>query len=328
MPAAVSPDQPERREGAGGDSAGEAVALSVGFIGLGTMGRPMCLRLLDAGLRVIAHDIDPDAVAEVRERGAMAAGSARRCAEEADLLLTSLPAPQHVAAVMAGYGGALEALRPGSVWVDLTTSSPELVHELAAAAPAGVAVVDCPVTGAVDGARRGTLTLFAGGDGEAVERVRPVLSHLGTILECGPLGAGSVVKLVTNQLWFVAAAALGEGFAVGLANGVELGTLWRAILASVGDSFVARHDAPSIFAGHWDPSFPLHLCLKDLGLLADLEANVGTDLPMTTAARSAFERAAARYGGAAGELSVARRIADDAGLPMQLDGDWVPHWQA
>ena len=328
MPGTESPAQDKSHGDSGGDSAGEAAGLTVGFIGLGTMGRPMCLRLLDAGLRVVAHDIDPAATAEVTERGAVAGGSARRCATEADILLTSLPAPRHVAAVMAGYGGALKALRPGSVWVDLTTGGPESVRELAAAAPAGVSVVDCPVTGAVDGARRGTLTLFAGGDDEAIERVRPALSHLGTILECGPLGAGSVVKLVTNQLWFVGAAALGEGFAVGLANGVELATLWRAILASVGDSFVARHDAPSIFAGHWDPSFPLHLCLKDLGLLADLEANVGTDLPMTTAARSAFERAAARYGGAAGELCVARRIAEDAGLPMQLDGDWVPHWKA
>ncbi len=321
-------DETRRQDGRRSSQNDGTDALTVGFVGLGTMGGPMCLRLLDAGHRVVAHDIDTAAVEEVVARGAEAAGSARRCAENADILLTSLPAPQHVAAVMTGDGGALEALRPGSVWVDFTTGSPELMRELATAAPEGVAVVDCPVTGAVDGARRGTLTLFAGGDDEAVERVRPVLSHVGTILECGPLGAGSVVKLVTNQLWFVAAAALGEGFATGLANGVELGTLWRAILASVGDSFVARHDAPSIFAGHWDPSFPLQLCLKDLGLLADLEANVDADLPMTAAARSVFERAAARYGGAAGELCVARRIAEDAGLSMHLDGDWVPPWQA
>ena len=328
--AVSSPDRDEtrRQDDQRPSRKGGTDSLTVGFVGLGTMGRPMCLRLLDAGHRVVAHDIDPAAIEEVVSRGAEAAGSARHCAVECDILLTSLPAPRHVAAVMAGPDGSLEALRPGSVWVDFTTGSPELVRELAAAAPAGVAVVDCPVTGAVDGARRGTLTLFAGGDDEAVERVRPVLSHVGTILECGPLGAGSVVKLVTNQLWFVNAAALGESFAVGLANGVELDTLWRAILASVGDSFVARHDAPSIFAGHWDPSFPLDLCLKDLGLLADLEANVGADLPMTAAARSAFERAAARYGGAAGELCVARRIAEDAALSMRLDGDWVPPWQA
>ena len=291
------------------------------------MGGPMCLRLVAAGYRVRAYDLDADSLARVVDAGAVAGTSARDCAEDADFLLTSLPMPPHVEAVMAGPDGALSALRPGAVWIDLTTNSRELVLELAAAAPDGVAVVDSPVTGAVDGARRGTLTLFAGGESAPVVAAREVLGCLGTVIECGPLGTGNVVKLVTNQLWFVAAAALGEGFAVGVANGVELKTLWEAILNSVGDSFVARHDAPSIFAGHYDPSFSLSLCLKDLGLLVDLESSVGADLPMTAAARSAFEQAADRYGTDAGELCVARRIADDAGVSMRLDGDWVPHWE-
>lgn len=300
---------------------------SVGFIGLGTMGGPMCRRLLEAGYRLTAFDIDEQALDEMLARGAAAASSAADCARNADLVMTSLPTPRHVEAVMV-HDGALAVMRTGATWVDLTTNSLELLRNLATAAPEGVSVVDAPVTGAVDGARRGTLTLFVGGDGDTVASIRPPLSHLGTVIPCGPLGAGTVVKLVTNQLWFAAAAALGEGLAVGIANGVELGTLWEAIQASVADSFVARHDAPSIFAGHWDPSFPLELCLKDLGLLADLEANVGADLPMTAAARSAFARAAELYGPRAGEMSVARRIAEDAGISMSLDGDWVPHWDA
>ena len=291
------------------------------------MGGPMCRRLAAAGHTVTAYDLDADALALAVAVGAAAAESALDCARNADLFMTSLPGPPQVEAVMAGGSGALGAMQPGSVWVDLTTNSRELVLELAATAPDGVAVVDSPVTGAVDGARRGKLTLFVGGEPAQVAAVRPVLEHLGTVIECGPLGAGNVVKLVTNQLWFAAAAALGEGFAVGLANGVELRTLWEAVLNSVGDSFVARHDAPSIFAGHYDPSFPLALCVKDLGLLADLESSVDADLPMTAAARSAFERAAERYGMDAGELCVARRIADDAGLSMRLEGDWTPHWE-
>ena len=299
----------------------------IGFVGLGTMGGPMCRRLAAAGYAVTAYDLDDDAVAAAVQHGAVAAPSARDCARGADLFITSLPGPPQVEAVMAGDTGALSAMNPGSVWVDLTTNSRELVLDLASAAPDGVAVVDSPVTGAVDGARQGELTLFVGGDPTDVAAARPVLEHLGTVIECGPLGSGNVVKLVTNQLWFAAAAALGEGFAVGLANGVELHTLWRAILDSVGDSFVARHDAPSIFAGHYDPSFPLALCIKDLGLLADLESNVDADLPMTGAARSAFEQAARRYGLDAGEMSVARRIEDDAGMSMRFEGDWTPHWE-
>ena len=313
--------------GAKGDGEGMATTQTVGFIGLGTMGGPMCARLARAGHRVQAFDLSPDALQTAVAAGASAAGSAAEAADGVDVLLISLPGPAQVTAVMSD-AGALAALSPGSIWVDLTTSRPELVQHLATEAPEGVAVVDSPVTGAVDGARNGTLALFAGGEAETVARVRPLLERLGRVIECGALGTGCVVKLVTNQLWFVGAAALAEGLAVGVRNGVQLGGLWEAIKDSVADSFVARHDAPSIFAGHYDPSFSLGLCVKDLGLVAELESAVGTDLPMTEAARATFERAVERYGLDAPELSVARRIEDDAGLSLRLDGDWVPHWEA
>jgi 3-hydroxyisobutyrate dehydrogenase len=302
----------------------------IGFVGLGNMGGPMCRRLLAAGYRVAAFDLNPVALAEAVAAGAVAANSAAECASVSDIFLTSLPRPDHVESVMRGadgQGGALQALRAGSIWVDLTTNRKELVAELAAEAPSGVRVVDSPVTGAVDGARNGKLTLFVGGETEAVAVIKPVLDHLGLVIHCGGLGTGNVVKLVTNQLWFIAAAAIGEGFAVGMANGVELGTLWAAIKESVGDSFVVRHDAPSIFAGHYDPSFSLDLCLKDLGLIGALAKTVNADLPMTTAATSAFAVAAERYGPAAAELHVAKRIEDDADLSMRLEGDWTPPWE-
>lgn len=298
----------------------------IGFVGLGTMGGPMAARLVAARYQVHAFDIDAAALDRAVAAGAVAAPDAPTCAARVDLFLTSLPRPDHVEAVMVA-GGALAALGPGSVWVDLTTNRPELVTVLAGRAPDGVSVVDSPVTGAVDGARTGRLTLFAGGADADLDRAVPVLEHLGRVIRCGPLGTGTVTKLVTNQLWFIHAAAIGEGFALGLANGVALDVLWEAIKDSVADSFVARHDAPSIFAGHYDPSFPLDLCVKDLGLVAELARRVGTDLPMTERAGEIFARAARRYGPAAGELHVARRIEDDAGLSFRLDGDWTPHWE-
>ena len=305
----------------------DTVKPAIGFVGLGNMGRPMCQRLVAAGYPVTAFDINESALAAVVAIGAAAASSATDCAASADVFLTSLPRPDHVAAVMSGADGALAALRPGSVWVDLTTNRKELLAELAAIAPAGVAVVDAPVTGAVDGARHGTLTLFVGGADVDVARVTPVLSHLGLVIHCGGPGTGNVVKLVTNQLWFIAAAAIGEGLAIGIANGVELRTLWEAIKESVGDSFVVRHDAPSIFAGHYDPSFSLDLCMKDLGLIGALGQNVHASLPMTAAATDAFRVAHERYGGSAAELHVAKRIEDDADISMRLEGEWTPPWE-
>lgn len=298
---------------------------SLGFVGLGTMGGPMCGRLALAGHDLTAFDIDPAKVAAVASSGAVGVDSAADCASSSDIFLTSLPRPDHVEAVMVS-GGALEALRPGSVWVDLTTNDIDVVSRLADSAPEGVSVVDCPVTGAVDGARNGRLTLFAGGEAADIDRVRPILQTLGTVIACGPLGTGNVVKLVTNQLWFIAAAAIGEAFALGVRHGVDLKTLYSAIRQSVGDSFVARHDAPSIFAGHYDPSFTLDLCLKDLRLIQALQADLGAELPLTDAARGAFHVAAERYGPEAAELVVAKRIEEDADLSFRLPGDWVAPW--
>ena len=299
----------------------------IGFVGLGNMGGPMAKRLAAAGYDVMAFDINPEALAAAVEAGCTEAVDANECASHADLLLTSLPRPDHVQTVMVD-GGALAALSPGNIWVDLTTNRKEFVIELAGQTPEGVTVVDSPLTGAVDGARNGKLTLFAGGSDTDLDRVVPVLENLGRVIRCGELGTGNVTKLVTNQLWFIAAAAIGEGFALGMANGVELDVLWDAIKDSVGDSFVARHDAPSIFAGHYDPSFTLDLCVKDLGLTMELAQNVATDLPMTERAQETFVRAGERYGLDVGELHVAKRIEDDANLSFRLDGDWVPHWEA
>jgi 3-hydroxyisobutyrate dehydrogenase-like beta-hydroxyacid dehydrogenase len=290
------------------------------------MGGPICRRLAQAGYDVQAFDIDPAKIATTVDAGAVAAESAAACASGAQIFLTSLPQPDHVETVMLN-GGALEALRPGAIWVDLTTNDIDLVTRLADRAPEGVRVVDSAVTGAVDGARNGRLTLFVGGDPADVDRVRPVLETLGTVVACGPLGTGNVVKLVTNQLWFIAAAAIGEGFALGVRHGVGLEVLWSAIRQSAGDSFVAAHDAPSIFAGHYDPSFSLDLVLKDLRLIQGLQKDLGADLLLTDAARAAFTLAADRYGAEAAELCVAKRIEEDADLSFRLPGDWVPPWE-
>lgn len=287
----------------------------------------MARRLAAAGYEVHAFDIVAEALDVAVEAGAHRAGSANECAQKADLLLTSLPRPDHVQAVMVD-GGVLGELSAGNIWVDLTTNRKEFILDLADQAPDGVTVVECPVTGAVDGARNGTMTLFAGGTPDDLVRVRPVLENLGRVIDCGAIGTGNVTKLVTNQLWFIHAASIGEAFALGMANGVELDVLWDAIKDSVGDSFVARHDAPSIFAGHYDPSFTLDLCMKDLGLTMELSQNVDTDLPMTQRAYDTFERATERYGSDVGELHVAKRIEDDAQLSFRLDGDWIPHWEA
>jgi 3-hydroxyisobutyrate dehydrogenase len=300
--------------------------MRVGYLGLGSMGAPMARNLAGAGHEPLVYDLDAGRVAELIRYGARAAGNGEQLAAEVDVLFTSLPGPRQSAAAMPGL---IDALRPGAIWVDMTTNDRSLVLQLADRAAAhDVAVLEAPVTGAVDGARRGELTIFVGGPAETIERVRPLLEVMGEIIVCGPLGTGNVVKLVTNQIWFINAAAIGEGLVLGKQSGVDLLVLWDAIKRSVGDTFVARHDVPSIFAGHYDPSFTLDLCCKDLGLIENLGQTTATEMPMTARAQERFEAARDAFGGDQPELLVCKLIEDAAGIDLRVDGDWPRHWEA
>ncbi len=300
--------------------------MRIGFIGLGFMGANMARQLQRKGRALTVFDLDRSKAVELEAHGARFAESAADCAQSSDILITSLPGPPQVEAVME-RAGTLAALPDGALWIDMTTNDAGLLHRLAdTVAGRGVTLVDAPVTGAVDGARRGELTIFAGGTDAGLARATPLLQDMGRVIACGGLGHGNAVKLVTNFLWFTHAAVIGEAMMLGKQAGVELGVLWEAIKDSVGDSFVARHDAPSIFAGHYDPSFTLDLCVKDLGLIAALGERGGVPLPVGQAAAARFALAQQTYGGGKGELHVAKLIEDAVGTDLRLAGDWQEHW--
>ena len=302
--------------------------MEIGFIGLGVMGANMARQLQRKGHALIVFDLDRARAAELEAAGARVAESAADCAQRCRTLITSLPGPPQVEAAME-RSGALAALPDGGLWIDMTTNDTALLRRLADREHTrGVRIVDAPVTGAVDGARRGELTIFAGGDEADLRIARTPLEAMGRVIACGALGSGNAVKLVTNFLWFTHAAALGEALMLGKRAGVALDVLWAAIKDSVGDSFVARHDAPSIFAGHYDPSFTLDLCVKDLGLIARLAELGGVPLPVGDAAAARFALARETYGGGAGELHVAKLIEDAVCTDLRLAGDWPRHWEA
>jgi 3-hydroxyisobutyrate dehydrogenase len=305
-----------------------SISTSIGFIGLGSMGANMARCLQKAGHELTVHDLNESAAAELVSHGATWADSAAACASRCDLLITSLPKPDNVRQVMQGENGALLALQEGATWVDMTTNDAELIKSLAKqCAERSIRVVDAPVTGAVDGARTATLTIFAGGDTAVLDSVQPVLEAMGSVIRCGALGTGNAVKLVTNYLWFTHAAVMGEALLLGKQAGVPLDVLWDAIKRSVGDSFVARHDVPSIFAGHYDPSFTLGLCVKDIGLCENLAKQGGVPTPIGSKVAERFRLAADTYGEHAAELHVAKLIEDEVGSELRLKGDYKPHWE-
>lgn len=166
----------------------------VGFVGLGRVGLPMCLNLLAAGYRVTAYDRRRDRAALAVAHGAVEAGSAPEVAASVNVLITMLPGPAEVEAVMGGPAGALSALGEGATWIDMTTSSPALAEVMADQAGArGVAVLDAPVGGGPPAATAGTLQVFVGGDRDVLASCRELLEVVGDsdrIVHFGPPGAG------------------------------------------------------------------------------------------------------------------------------------------
>ena len=300
--------------------------MKIGYIGLGNMGGPMAVNLARAGRDVLVYDLDQSKVDVVVAEGARDGVSGAAIAAEVDILFTSLPEPRHVAAELPGW---LDVMKPGSIWVDTTTNERDLLIELnAKAQEKEIRIVEAPCTGAVDGARLAKLVFFvAGDDTAAIETVRPYFEDMGSIILCGALGMGNVVKVITNQVCYVNAAMIGEALAVGKKAGVDLRVLWEAMQNSVADTFIVRHDVPSIFAGHYDPSFNLHLSCKDLRLVTKLGSELESQMDITRLALNKFETAVDTYGGDAPFLMVAKLIEEASDVNLQVEGDWVKHWE-
>ena len=301
--------------------------MRVGFIGLGTMGRAVARNIQRAGFELTVHDLRREAAHALLAHGAGWADTPEETIERSDLVVTMVFGPQQVEQVLRGERGLLAAGCRGKGWIDSTTSSPTLMRELAAEfTRAGGLPVDAPVTGSVDAAIRGDMIMFVGGDDAAIAYAEPVLRAMGQVRRVGAYGNGYVAKLVNNQLWKIHAAAIGEAMVTAKLAGLEPEVWWEAMKGGAADSFVLQHDVPAIFAGHYDPSFRLALCLKDLSLIDALVKETGTRAELTQATYARFREAAARYGENAGEMTVCKVIEDDAGIELRVPGDWVAPW--
>jgi 3-hydroxyisobutyrate dehydrogenase len=294
----------------------------VGFIGLGRMGTPMATNLRRAGFELVVFDVRGEATEPLAAVGARVAESAPGLAAAVDVLITMLPGPAQVESVMLGAHGAFQALREGSVWIDMSTSTP--VAGRAAAedgAPRGIGVLDAPVAGMAKGATAGMLQVFVGGDADHLAKVRPVLEAMGDparIVHVGGPGAGYVVKLCLNLLWFIHAAAAAEVLVLGAKAGVEVGTLRRALVSGPAASVLLERDIDGVFDGDYDESFTLDLVTKDLGLAVDLGRDLGVPLELSALVEQLHRRARAVYGDRAGELSAVRLMEDASGIKLRL----------
>ena len=280
------------------------------------MGNPMAANLVKAGYPLTVHDLAREKTSNLVALGAVWSPTLAAGAANAEVIIVSLPGPAQIRKVMLGDSGILALAQPGATVIDTSTSAVDLVRQLVdVAAKRNLEFLEAPVTNAVDFAALGKLSIFVGGSKAVYEKNLPIFKVIGEkIFHVGAPGNGATVKLLTNLLWFVGAAAIGEGLMLGAKAGVPLDMVWEAIKSSAGNSWVAEHDVPSIFAGHYDPSFSLALCCKDLGLINEVANAHGFDLKMGALAYSLFQEAKATYGEDAGELHVVRLLEERAGL--------------
>jgi 3-hydroxyisobutyrate dehydrogenase len=272
--------------------------MNVGFIGLGRMGNHMARHLAEAGHALRVYDLRPEAVtAQAAQSGVRAGSGYADIARSSEIVFTSLPGPKEVEEVVQMEGGLLDAMRPGTVYVDLSTNAPRVVRGLEPLLKErGISMLDAPVSGGVEGAEAGTLSIMVGGDEETFERLRPVLSSIGDkLFYCGAIGAGSVVKLCNNICGASYGLILGEALTLGVKAGVDLATLTSVIGASTGTSNrLTRRFPRFLFKRNFEPGFSAALSAKDTRLALDLAGEVGVPMALGSVIGREMEEVLAR----------------------------------
>ncbi|HTV87968.1 MAG TPA: NAD(P)-dependent oxidoreductase [Stellaceae bacterium] len=262
--------------------------MKIGFIGLGTMGAGMAANLQKAGHQLVVHDIRRAAAERHLAAGAEWADTPKALAAECEVIFTSLPGPPEVELVALADNGLLAGMTDGSAWFDLSTNSPTLVRELNRRFSAKhLYMLDAPVSGGPRGAASGRLALWVGGDEQIFNRHKPVLDAIGDQARyIGPIGAGSVAKLVHNCAGYAIQCCLAEVFTMGVKAGVEPLALWEAVRQGAGgrrrtfdglvDQFLPNRYDP--------PAFALRLAHKDVTLATQLARELKVPMHMANLA--------------------------------------------
>jgi 3-hydroxyisobutyrate dehydrogenase len=297
--------------------------MKVGFIGLGTMGGGMSLNIRHAEHDMTVYDINKDAGKRQLDAGCDWADSPKLVAQASEIVFTSLPGPPEVEAVALGPNGLLEGMKPGSVWCDLSTNSPTLMRRLHAIfAEKGIHVLDTPVSGGPVGANTGRLAIWVGGDRAVFDEHKHVLDAMGDQVKyIGPVGAGSVAKLVHNCAGYAVQTALAEVFTMGVKAGVPPLELWDAIRQGAGGRRRTFDSLSGAFMQNkFDPpSFQLRLAHKDVKLATELAKEVGVPMRLANMALEEMTEAMNRQGWAGRDSRVAMVLQKErAGVEIEV----------
>ena len=293
------------------------MAQTIGFIGLGIMGRPMAKNLLAAGYPLVVHSRSRSPVDELVGAGAKAGGSAREVAAQCDVLITMLPNSPDVELVALGRDGIVEGARHGLTYVDMSTISPIVSQKVGKALEAkGVRMLDAPVSGGEKGAIDGALSIMVGGDQAVFDAVLPIFQAMGkTITRLGPLGFGGFTKLANQIIVAVNLTALGEALTLAKKAGLDRELTLKALAGGLAGSRCLDQKAPNYVADKYQPGFKIDLHFKDLGLIMESARALGVPLPATAVVQELFSALRVKGRGGLDHSAVITLLEDLAGVP-------------
>ncbi|MBF7144490.1 MULTISPECIES: 3-hydroxyisobutyrate dehydrogenase [Pseudomonas] len=272
--------------------------MKIAFIGLGNMGAPMARNLINAGHSLVLFDLNQSVLGELGQLGAEVAASPRQAAQQAELVITMLPAAAHVRAVFQQEEGVLAGIRAGTPVVDCSTIDPQTARDIhAAAAKQGVDFADAPVSGGTGGAQAGTLTFMVGASPALFATLQPVLAQMGkNIVHCGEVGTGQVAKICNNMLLGISMIAVSEAMALGNALGIDTQVLAGVINSSTGRCWSSEtyNPWPGIVATApasrgYTGGFGAQLMLKDLGLATEAARQAKQPVMMGALAQQLYQ---------------------------------------
>ena len=296
--------------------------MNIGWIGLGNIGYVMASNLIKEGYHLIVHDLEYKTAEKLISAGAEWADTPQALAAKADTIITSLPGPPQVKAVMEGEQGVFTSIRPGCTWIDMSTTDAEEVERLGKiAAEKGVSVLEAPLTGGVTLAKAGGITMLVGGEKEVFESQLPMLKKIGgTVLLMGPLGSASIVKVITNLLALGHLIMAGEAFMLGNQAGIDSKALLEGIQASSGNSYTIEKEMPLVYNGSYDVEFSMALACKDLGLTMKHARKYGVPLELGALVEQIFIRAKREYGEAANSTQAVKLLEDTMKVYLRATG--------
>ncbi|MGI5835410.1 MAG: 2-hydroxy-3-oxopropionate reductase [Chloroflexota bacterium] len=268
---------------------GDKAIPTIGFIGLGIMGRPMSGHLINAGYPLIVHDLNPEPVKELVGMGAKKADSAAEVAADSDVVITMLPDSPDVEAVYLGPKGVLEGVKRGTILVDMSTISPTVAKKVAEIAEQkGCPMLDSPVSGGDVGAKNATLSIMVGGSPDTFEKVKPILEKMGKPTMCGPSGAGQVVKACNQILVAVTLVGMGEALVLGAKAGVDPAIVVKVLSGGLARCGVLENRGMRVTKRDFAPGFRSRFHYKDLNIIQDAAKAFGCSLPASALAHELF----------------------------------------